>query len=227
MTFFDKYPDFTEHTPAPGINRLNKRWQILFKNNKELIAGKRILDLGSFNGRWTAAALDLGAKHVIGIEGRLNSIRRAEELLQRNKFDSNSYQLIHSDITKWLRNATEHFDTILCLGVFYHFHNHTEIFNLLKGLEPEHILLDTTVNRDTTGATVKFKIEQTDHRLCGTEEMKKGLTWVGIPNNIFIHRLAGIINYKILDLSWDNVTCPGTTDYQNKGKRTYLLSRVL
>jgi len=225
MTFFNRYPDFTENVNEAGTNRLNARWQILIKNNEGLIAGKRILDLGSFNGRWTAAALHLGAKHVIGIEGRLDSIRRAEEMLKRNKFDSSSYRFIHSDITMWLRNATEHFDTILCLGVFYHFHNQTEIFELLKGLEPEHILLDTKVNRDTTGATVKFKTEHTYHELNSSEEMKGGLAWIGIPNNLFIHRLAGMINYSVIDLNWDNVNCPGTTDYQKKDKRTYLLSR--
>ena len=133
MNFFTRYPRFTEND---GVNRLSRRWEKLFEANAGIIKFKRILDLGSINGRWTAAALDLGAKRVVGVEGRAESIAQGNEHLAHYEFIPESYKFIHDNITNFLRNTNDQFDTILCMGIFYHINNHAEIFEHLDSPNP-------------------------------------------------------------------------------------------
>ena len=54
MNFFDQYPEFYREEGVNSFpNRLNRRFEVLIENNKELIIGKKILDIASTDGRWT------------------------------------------------------------------------------------------------------------------------------------------------------------------------------
>jgi len=79
--FFDRFPRLrtTSTTDVRG-ERLEYRYRALIERNGELIRGKRVLDLGSHDGRWMLAALDAGARHVVGIEGR-------QQLIGQGPFD--------------------------------------------------------------------------------------------------------------------------------------------
>jgi len=69
LNFFDDYPEFFVKGRTRAFpNRLNHRFQALIETNKDLINGKKILDIGSHDGRWSFAAIKNGATYVLGIE---------------------------------------------------------------------------------------------------------------------------------------------------------------
>ena len=48
--------------------RQRHRYQVIVGRNRELFQNARVLDIHCGEGRWTLAALDAGASHVIAVE---------------------------------------------------------------------------------------------------------------------------------------------------------------
>lgn len=221
MNFFDRYPTFIEDNTPEHASRHRARWASIFEANRSIFEGKRVLDLGSNNGKWVAAALDLGAELVLGVDGRQEWVDKAEELLAKSGFNRGSYKIVLDDLSTSLRHHhPRQFDTILCMGVFYHISNHSEILKRFSQLEPQFVVLDTKVNKSTAGAVVEYKCEDTWHAFNSTNETKDGLSWVGVPNNIFIRRLARLSGFGVTEIE---VAAP---EYTNKDKRAYILENL-
>ena len=80
QNFCDLYPRFLETTETvPSRSRLNARWRAIIGWNQTILTGRRIVDFGCHDGRWSFAALKIGATHVIGIEARAHLVRKAEQ----------------------------------------------------------------------------------------------------------------------------------------------------
>ena len=123
--------------------RMQERFKKIIAANLEYITGKRILDLACNNGRWSYAAAAAGAKEVIGVEGRAEYADEARQLVEqkglsaRCRFDT-------GDMYDWLYDhRTERFDTVLCLGVYYHIMDHYSLLRLIARLQPECIIIDS------------------------------------------------------------------------------------
>ncbi|MGR3219524.1 MAG: class I SAM-dependent methyltransferase [Candidatus Anammoxibacter sp.] len=133
---------------AALLNRLNWRAEILLTRNREAIEGKRILDLASHDGRFSYACLKLGAKHVTGIEFRDHLVKNTYENFEKLGYDPGQYNFLKGDIFHYLSNFDpSEFDTILCFGFFYHTIRQVELLELIKGLKPQHFILDTMVTK--------------------------------------------------------------------------------
>ena len=100
MGFFDSYPEFYQSGIHPYPNRLNERYNALIGNNKQIISGKRILDIASDNGRWSFAAIKNGATKVIGIEFRTKTLKNANKLMKIYDIPKEKYQFIKGDNNK-------------------------------------------------------------------------------------------------------------------------------
>src|SRR5262249_52560988 len=94
--FVARFPRLLE-TSKTGLvpERLNKRYRVLIDNNRDLIVGKRILDLASHDGRWSLAALDLQAAHVTGIEARAHLVENAQANCLAYGIDRGRFRFIH------------------------------------------------------------------------------------------------------------------------------------
>ena len=57
-----------------------------------------MLDIASHDGRWSMAALDAGARHVIGVEGRPELVDAARATLAHYNVPQEMYSFLHSDI---------------------------------------------------------------------------------------------------------------------------------
>src|SRR5690349_21097322 len=66
------------------LNRLNARFKVFMEPFKADFSGSRVLDLASHDGRWSYAALALGAAHVTGIEARPDLIEKGKHLFARD-----------------------------------------------------------------------------------------------------------------------------------------------
>ena len=80
VDFFTEYPRFfqTGRSDLRG-RRMQHRHTALIEANRDAIAGKRVLDLASHDGRWSFAALAAGAHHVTGVEARRNLVESAHQ----------------------------------------------------------------------------------------------------------------------------------------------------
>jgi SAM-dependent methyltransferase len=138
---------YTSCTGA-DLHRLNWRCEILLSRNREVIRGKKILDLGSHDGRFTFACLKLGAKYVTGIEGREYLIKSSIDNLTKFGYTSEQYQFIQGDVFDYIVDVKpKEFDTILCLGFFDHTIRQIELLREIKRIQPGTLILEMRVER--------------------------------------------------------------------------------
>lgn len=146
MNFFSEYPRFFL-TSKIGTEpeRLNRCHDVLIQKNIDLIRGRRILDIGSHDGRWAFAALKAGAAHVTGIETRQYLVSNAEETFAHYGVPAESYLFLCGDFFEAVRNLTDSVDTVFCLGFFYHTLRHVELLAQLKRLKASAVIIDTAI----------------------------------------------------------------------------------
>jgi hypothetical protein len=152
--------------PPSGLNRVNERYKRIVTANIDHVAGKRILDLAAHDGRWTWAALKSGASYVEAVEGRPELVAAANEALA--SYPKETFRFRQGDIFDYLeeirRTHVGRFDTILCLGIFYHIAEHFRLLQLMTGLQPSAIILDTALI-NTPEPKITFQPEATESKL--------------------------------------------------------------
>jgi len=142
------------------LNRVIARYRMFIQPNVAEIAGKRVLDLGSYDGRWAFAALANGASEVVGIEQRKDFIDRSSHFIKEGMRER--VRFIQDDLfdaLAELRESGEHFDVILCLGVFYEIADHRRLMKLMAALEPKLIIVDTNLI-DSDEPVIKLKVAE-------------------------------------------------------------------
>lgn len=142
--FFDAYPRFfrTSQT-SPWPDRLNARHEAIIAAHRDDIAGARVLDIASHDGRWTFAALMAGAAHVTGIEPRAELVTEAEASLGAYGIDGQRFRFITGDVFEHLDG--QRFDVVLCLGFFYHTLRHAELLDRIERCGARLVVIDTEV----------------------------------------------------------------------------------
>jgi SAM-dependent methyltransferase len=146
--FCDLYPRFLQSTETvPSRARLNARWRAIFGWNKEILGGRRVVDLGCHDGRWTFAALEAGAAHVIGIEARAHLCAKALDNLRHYDVPPDRYDLLTGDAVETLRAlAAGSADVVMCLGFFYHTLEHMRLLLEARRLGARYIIIDTSIS---------------------------------------------------------------------------------
>ena len=135
------FVDFSGNERNP--NRLAERYKRIIAANIDHIKGKSILDLASNNGRWSYAACAAEAARVQGIEGRLEEVQIAEKLIAKYDY-TNKCSFEMGDIYDWLfSNQDKRYDTVFCLGIYYHVLDHYMLLRLMARLQPECIIIDS------------------------------------------------------------------------------------
>ena len=191
--FFHDYPLFLETSEtAAGAVRLGWRHKFIIEDNADLLAGKRVLDLASHDGRWSFAALKAGASHVTGVEFRPDLVANAVNTFQHYDMDPSTYRFISGDLFELLRDPGAQqveVDVVLCLGFLYHTLRYTELLNGWRRLRPEHILLDTSVILGDR-PRLQLSLEQTKKQSAaadtGEEHSYDGIMLTGRPTAVAV-----------------------------------------
>jgi len=215
MKFFKKYRVFIdEDNILPYPNRLNNRYTVLIEKNIEMIRDKKILDIGSHDGRWSFAAIKNGASHVQGIELRSSMVEKAKKNMRKYRIPKKKYSFISGNIFEELSKLKpKSFDTIFCFGILYHVYNHLQLFSELKRLNSKNLILDTDV------ITVKrpfIKLRQ--------ERNEKFL--VGIPSQNAINLMLDFYGFQYDYVDWNNSGIEKwgkTMDYKNGSRVTCII----
>jgi 16S rRNA G966 N2-methylase RsmD len=135
--------------PTAAMERLNVRHQMIIEHHSDLIKGARILDFGSYDGRWAYAALEAGAAHVTGIEINQDFVDQAAKNLSELGSSPDQYDFIVGDLLEELRKIEPgEYDGIINAGIFYHIIYHVELMQEMERLDVDWVILDSTVQLD-------------------------------------------------------------------------------
>jgi len=144
MGFFDQYPRFystSQTSPLP--HRLNGRHDAIIARNAGQLTGRRVLDIASHDGRWSFAALQAGASHVIGIEPRPELIGNAIQTFAHYGIDSSRHEFRCGDVFDEIGDIEA--DVVLCLGFYYHTIRHAELLDKIERTGARLVVIDTEV----------------------------------------------------------------------------------
>jgi hypothetical protein len=220
--FFD---DFMPTWKPAMRNRMEERYIRIMRQQPQIIRGRRILDLGARDGRWTWAAIKTGAEHVVGIEGRAKSASLSKDRL--SKIPSSKFELRIGDVFAELpKLAAEKrmFDTILCLGLFYHVYDHYALLKLMHALGPQIIVIDSLFT-DTEWGVTRVHFYQTFHPNNAIADVQgQEFSPVGDPSTGLLRAMAGTLGYAVDYKDWSGTKSnEGITDYLERRRFTALL----
>jgi precorrin-6B methylase 2 len=199
--FFDQYPRFFETSVTTATaNRLNERHRAIIEANRDAIAGARVLDIASHDGRWTFAAMRAGAKSVIGIEARKHLIEASNENL---KEFGGAHRFLLGDAYDLLdRIEPGSIDTVMCLGFFYHVTDHMLLLSKIERLKARNLIIDTAVSADVR-PVVLFQHEE--HELesdaTKTSDAQK-IVLAGIPSKAALDMMLSSFGWKPRYYDW-------------------------
>lgn len=227
-SFFDRYPRFreTSSTDVRG-ERLEYRHRLLIEQNRPLLAGKRVLDLASHDGRWTCAALDQGAAHVTGIEGKSHLIDRACTSLSEHGFAEDRYRFVAGDcLTELGKLPRGAFDTVTCFGFLYHTLHHYELLRAITALEPAALLIDSKFVLDELAAVVLGWDDSSLEGAALQDGEHSQRTLVGIPTPRGLVTMLGALGWScrfLPNLAPSTPEWEGLGDYR-AGRRHLVLA---
>jgi hypothetical protein len=235
--FFDAYPRFYETGNTPAGARLNARYEALIERHLDFIAGKTILDIGSHDGRWGFAALQAGAKHVIGIEPRAELVENAIATFGGYGIQSGRFAFVVGDALAKLRDNAIRVDTVFLFGILYHVYYHIDLIAALAGTGTEAIIVDTQLAPDGPEGpyanAVSFWAEETQPISQGALEAYPGAgrALVGIPSRAAVRLFFRVFGFAITEVDWKSYLAkwvaagPGLADYAAGERGTFLARR--
>lgn len=162
-----------------GIITPGNNWEYLWEPLKQEMqkidfTGKKVLDIGCWDGMWSFEAERLGASEVWAtdiVSQRSFSEQKFETLEFAKKHLNSQIKCKEVSIYEIDEHFSEEFDVVICLGVLYHLRypqlGAAKIRNVLK--ENGIVLLETAVLLDT-----KDSVIQTDFRKIYPEDVS---TW--------------------------------------------------
>lgn len=155
--FFAAHPElFTTSQTGTHPNRLAARHRAIIGENLELLRDRRVLDMASHDGRWSLAAIEAGARHVHGIEGRPELVEKAGSIMETYGIAPDRYRFEVGDVHERLAHVEAgSIDTILCLGFFYHTVHHQALIQQFRRIGASAVIVDTVVWPARSSATFK------------------------------------------------------------------------
>lgn len=160
MPFFDQYERFlTTSRTSPFLHRLNGRHAAIIERCRDQLDGRRVLDIASHDGRWTFAAVQAGAAHVTGIEPRAELVANARETFAAYDVPAARFEFVQGGVFEEMPGRS--FDTVLCLGFYYHTVRHVELMDLIERSGAAFAVIDTEI----VPASGRLRPEGDDPRL--------------------------------------------------------------
>ncbi|MEM6277354.1 MAG: class I SAM-dependent methyltransferase [Pseudomonadota bacterium] len=219
---FDFISSLEAYDEGPnGAHRLNMRYDHIVRPFAEDIAGARVLDLASHDGRWPYALAYGGAREVLGIEGRQSLIDRFAQF--PDDTHRAKVRLTQGDIFEGLealKAAGETFDVVAIYGIYYHITEHYRLMLLAQSLQPKLIIVDSEFIVSSDGPIVRFMREDTSNDLNALSRAdSREVELVATPSMRFMDVMGEVTGYSTEWIDWS--TLPesrrqGLGDYYRK-----------
>jgi predicted RNA methylase len=233
--FFDAFPRFYETGNTGAGVRLNARYDCLIQRHGEHLRGRKVLDVGSHNGRWSFAALCAGARHVIGVEPRAALVKASKQVFQEYGIAPDRFEFHVADGLEFLRAARPKVEVVLLFGVLYHVHYHVPLLQQLRETSARHLIIDTAIVPDRAlvhrdDQILRLIAEPVDDISNAAEEIISGAgsSVVGIPSRAAVTFLLETLGFEASEISWapyfNRWGADELKDYA-QGERTTFLAR--
>jgi SAM-dependent methyltransferase len=204
-------------------NRHRQRSRYVFENLVRAcggsLRGRRVLDLGCNAGWWSLAAIEAGAEHVTGIDGRSMHVEQAELVFEVKGIDPDRYAFRAADLLALDAIEGGPFDVVLCLGLLYHVNRPIELMRLIASTGARAVCIDTEVSQLPGSA---FEVHFDD-----PENPKDALaeSLVLVPSRRAVHDLAGQFGYRCATLAPRFDDWEACRDYRVGLRRAFLAWR--
>lgn len=197
--FFDDYPAFCgSGGTAASPRRLNLRHGAIIEANRDVLAGARVLDLASHDGRWSFAALKAGARHVIGVEARDVLVDNANEHFAHYDVPADQYEFVAGDMFRVLQERDFEVDVVMCLGFIYHTLRYGELFSAIRATGAAYSILDTKV-MVSDEPLVRLFSNQTDRQANAAEDdlSTGGRALAGYPSVAALELMLDVYGFDV------------------------------
>lgn len=204
-------------------NRHRQRSRYVFGNLVRAcggsLRGRRVLDLGCNAGWWSLAAIEAGAEHVTGIDGRRMHVEQAQLVFEVKGVDPDRYDFREADLLALEAVEGGPFDIVLCLGLLYHVNRPVELMRLIASTGAGAVCVDTEVSQLPGSA---FEVHFDD-----PENPKDALAeaLVLVPSRRAVHDLAGQFGYRCATLAPRFDDWEACRDYRVGLRRAFLAWR--
>lgn len=223
--FFDDHDRFLETSiTATNLNRLNLRHEAMIAGNADLLRGADVLDIASHDGRWSLAALEAGARSVVGVEGRPELVANAEKTLDYYRPGSTDHRFVCGDIIDYLADPAS-FDVVLCLGFLYHTLRYPDLLAGIRATGARHVVLDTRAilrNRPV----IELEVDQPKYQGMAIEDQVSvaGAVLTGVPSHSAVETMFGTYGYDVVRRAdWEGLVA--TSGRGDEGVVGYLQGR--
>lgn len=200
-----------------SLVRQNARYRKFIEPIAGVLKGKRVLDLGAYDGRWVFACLHHGAAHVTAVEYRAEHIARAAQLLPPHMQQDTDF--IQGDIftvvPKLLADGAA-FDIILCLGMIQHVADHNALMQLMAAFQPELIVVDGKMIDSGDKFTILRKEPTTSPQCAPPASPNQHMAIIGLISRAGFKMIANSHRYAARMLPWrksEFLSSIGVTDY--------------
>lgn len=218
MGFFDQFSRFYRTSlTSPFPDRLNARHEAIIKRNAAWLAGKRVLDIASHDGRWTFAALKAGAAHVIGVEPRQELIDNARKTFHDYGISDSSYEFWTTGVMEAVDRVQV--DAVLCLGFYYHTRYHIDLMDKAERTGARFVVIDTEIVPEQVSLSaadgdprqvftnpfvfdlIRDKVD--DQQMAYADSATRdGYTLVMRPSRAAIHGIARHFGFEVTEFDW-------------------------
>jgi hypothetical protein len=205
--------------------RLQRQFDIIFAGNRGVFLGARVLDLMSSSGFWSLAALDAGARHVVGVERSTGQIEATKKAFGEHRVDVGSYKFMQGDTASTLRSLDPgSFDLVLCHGYFER-SDPRQFFGQLNRLQIARVMLDTRIS---VGKGPIVRLKQRSGEELSEKSKSRSNSILSIPNHELITFFCDYFQFnwrEVLGKTSKLSDWTGLDDYEQDRRRTYLLER--
>jgi trehalose 2-sulfotransferase len=224
---FDRYDEIRDSAARPvDAKRLRHRYEAIIGSNRDLFPNARVLNIHSGDGRWSYAALDAGAAHVVGVDSERAQVEIARNIFAELRVNPGSFEFITGEILAALRPfRPESFDVVLCQE-FTKLPDPHLFFQRLHRLQPKHIILDTAVI-DGEVPMISFRLKDPDRTATNSDARSAAIR--AVPNHELIRMLCDYFDFRWRLIDWGRLGISdwtGIRDYEGDRHRTYVLDRA-
>ena len=230
--FFDEHPEFLEtSTTAAGRERLNVRHLGVMGEHRDILRGARVLDIASHDGRWSFAALESGAAHVTGVEGRPELVENARRTFRKKGVDEARFRFVTGDVHDVLTAGVGEMDVVLCFGFLYHTLRYPELLSGIRATGTKHVIVDSKVTIEMNGPFVRLHRNPAAIPSMAVADRFSYGTWTmcGMPTAEAIETMFRMFGYQVVHRTdWDRILAahppvPGLWRYKERERVTMLM----
>jgi len=211
-------PIFDEAHVRRHVERERYFFRPLIDVSGRSLTGKRVLDLGCNAGYWSLKAIEAGADFVYGIDGRNMHIDQANLVFEVKGIDPARYRFVFGNLFDH-DYGHQAFDVVLCLGLLYHVAQPVHLFDLIRKINSDLLLIDSTIAAGTQAAFTLQNEPMSDPR-ASTE-----FPFVLCPTRQAVIRLVQASGYSMRVLTPRFTDYTGSDDYRLRRRLAFICAK--